>query len=87
MMEPAGTKLPEEVIDHSRCGAYSTGWLNGTHPTEVGTTVGASVCFHSYKSPEETCKYSTPIEIRNCGDYFLYYLRDTPECSLKYCSV
>ena len=81
MVEPAGTQLPESVIDMNHCGTQHSGWLNGTHPTEIGVAVKATVCFHG------SCYWSSPIQIMNCEAYFLYYLPNTPNaCSLRYCA-
>ena len=37
MIHPAGTKLPERSIARGHCGTSLPGWLNGTHPTNLGT--------------------------------------------------
>ena len=46
MKEPAGTMMPENPVNVNRCGTYSPGWLNGTHPTTEGETVKRTVCFN-----------------------------------------
>ena len=48
-----------------------TGWLNGTNPTMLDETVTRTVCFNWLGN---TCYHETEIQIRNCGDYLLYYL-------------
>jgi hypothetical protein len=40
MKEPAGTVMPEHPINVNQCGTYSPGYLNGTHPEEIGEMVG-----------------------------------------------
>ena len=46
MMEPAGTKIPEEAPPTNKCGTWGTGWLNGDHPTEPGKIVTKEVCYN-----------------------------------------
>ena len=36
MVSPAGTMIPESVIESYHCNTYRTGWLNGVHPTIQG---------------------------------------------------
>ena len=81
---PAGTKLPEEIIESYHCGTSSTGWLNGTHPTVFNEIVDRNVCFQSiYGDP---CLYQSPVQILNCGEFYLYHLENTPACRLRYCT-
>ena len=81
---PAGTQLSENSIAKRRCGTHSTGWLNGVHPTRTGQRVNRTVCFHWYSNK---CNWSTNIEIRHCGNFFLYRLEDVPTCQLRYCAT
>ena len=62
------------------------GWLNGTHPTISEETVERSVCFNFNG---DFCKNQTDIKIKNCGSYFLYYLKDVIidwPYNYRYCS-
>ncbi|RMX55983.1 hypothetical protein pdam_00016403, partial [Pocillopora damicornis] len=71
----AGTKMPTKCQPMSRCDAYKTGWLRGTHPSVAEGAVNKTVCFR-YRS---CCKYSVIIRVRNCGSYYVYHLINTPE--------
>jgi len=82
-ISPAGTRIAEEAPGTDYCGTYVTGWMQGSHPTSLGETVTRTVCFQS----GSTCQYSTVIKVRNCRQYFLYRLVDTPHCNLGYCAV
>ena len=84
MAEPAGTTIPEKPVEMDHCNTFVTGWLNGHHPTTAGETINSKVCF---TSGENSCKYQTPILIKHCTSYYLYYLEDTPNCNLGYCST
>ena len=62
------------------------GWLNGTHPTISEETVDRRVCFNFNG---DFCKIHTDIQIKNCGSYFLYYLKDVTidwPYNYRYCS-
>ena len=83
MKNPAGLQLSEEPIEPYHCGTSATGWLNGPHPTQLGQTVGMQVCFNGGGSE---CQWITSIQVKNCGNFFLYYLEDAPYCPLRYCA-
>ncbi|KAL9961270.1 hypothetical protein ACROYT_G030179 [Oculina patagonica] len=78
----AGTKMPTKCPPTHACDTHAPGWLNGGHPTVAEGKVTRQVCFHWGDS---CCKWSTNTEVRDCGSYYVYYFRDTPACSLRYC--
>ena len=87
IMGEAGTQLTEKQVEPLHCGAFVSGWLNGTHPTTEGEIVDKSVCFHFGHGV--LCKWEIQIQIVNCGSYFLYNLKDMTDvnqCNLRYCS-
>ena len=68
----------------------SIGWLNlnGTIPgKEYLEETTANVCFSTNL---DECGQSVSIQIKNCGDFNLYYLKDTsdvsPYCQFRYCT-
>ena len=81
----AGTKMTTTCVPYLRCGTDAPGWLNGAHPTVADGTVTRSVRF-SWKS--NCCEWSINIQLRNCGNYFVYYISGTPyqNGNLGYCS-
>ena len=81
-VSPAGTRIAEEAPGIQYCGTYHSGWMQGSHPTSLGETVTRTMCFQL----GSTCQYSTVIKVRNCGQFFLYRLVDTPLCYLGYCA-
>lgn len=83
MQMPAGTKIPDFPIEPHHCGTNSPGWLNGTHPLFEGDLINATVCFNY---SDNLCLWSSPIQIKHCGNFFLYNLEETPVCDLRYCS-
>ncbi|XP_078382719.1 pancreatic secretory granule membrane major glycoprotein GP2-like [Oculina patagonica] len=82
----AGTKMPTTCVPNSRCGTHASGWLNATHPTVEEDQVTRPVCF-SYAN---CCQWAINIQVRNCGDYFVYRFSGTPPanpCHLRYCGT
>ncbi|XP_068679578.1 uncharacterized protein [Montipora foliosa] len=67
------------------CDTHYRGWLTGSHPTVSDGIVNRKVCFaHSSSS---RCPFSTYIKVRNCGKFYVYKLKPTPNCHLRYCTT
>ena len=84
MMEPAGTQFSEEPLEPGHCGTDSAGWLRTPHPMEINEITKGTACF-SWKGDD--CNWEYPVQIVNCGNYFVYNLETVTVCSLRYCSV
>lgn len=80
----AGTKMVTSCPPTDRCQASVTGWLTGGHPTVHDGQVTKRVCFHWRLG---CCTWSTYIQVRNCGSFFVYYFDGTPTCNLRYCGT
>ena len=79
----AGTRMPTSCPPKKRCSTQATGWLNGGHPTVADFKVSRQVCFPWDSS---CCNWSTNIEVRNCGSFYVYHFNGTPYgCALRYC--
>ena len=80
----SGSYLPESCPQPQNdvCGTYYPGWLNGIHPTAAEGVVTRTVCFSSSTT---CCCYSIPIEVKNCGDFYVYKLMPVPICYSRYC--
>ncbi|KAK2549702.1 Zinc metalloproteinase nas-4 [Acropora cervicornis] len=79
---PAGVQMPTKPVPSFRCGTSAPGWLRGSHPARVNQIVWRRVCFNFYG---RTCIWSRRIRILNCRNFFLYELRSTAFCRLRYC--
>ncbi|XP_068703631.1 uncharacterized protein [Montipora foliosa] len=79
----AGTRMPTSCPPRYRCNTRGSGWLSGGHPSVADGRVSRTVCFHYYSC----CTYSTTIQVRNCGSFYVYYLRSSPCCNCRYCST
>lgn len=78
--------MPTSCVPGYRCGTQATGWLNGTHPTVADGKVTRQVCFRW----DSCCQWAINIQVRNCGDFFVYYIDGTPQehpCHLGYCTT
>ena len=80
---PAGYQMPESCIPTWRCATHAPGWLNGNHPSKDDGIVQRRVCYHWNNN---CCRWSNNIHIRNCGNFYVYRLRGSPTCRLRYCA-
>ena len=65
------------------CYTQYRGILQGGHPSVGDGVVSRQVCFY-YSS---SCNYYVNIKVRNCGSFFVYKLKPTPTCNLRYCTI
>ena len=74
--------MPERCVDKFSCGTHAPGWLSKSHPLVTEGVVDATVCFHWGST---CCFWSSQVKVRNCGGFYVYQLKQTPACSLRYC--
>lgn len=80
----AGTKMATSCVQTGRCGTHAPGWLDGAHPTVDEGKVTRKACF----TWDTCCSWSIDIQVRNCGDFYVYYINKTPPehpCHLRFC--
>ena len=80
--------MPTAAPGDWSCGTGAPGWLNGHHPSEADGEVDREVCFQytdENKEARKTCHWKTQISVFNCGEFMVYKLPNTPECTLRYC--
>ena len=76
--------MPTSCVAKNRCGTHAPGWLNGQHPKVEEGVVTRQVCFHW---GDNCCNWSNNVKVRNCGEFYVYELRKTPQCQLRYCGA
>lgn len=81
----AGDKMPEGMVRQNHCGTNTPIWLDGIHPTKRGENVVRRVCVNVFDL-YNGCWESFNINITNCGDYYVYYLRPPNYCAATYCA-
>ncbi|CAH3155022.1 unnamed protein product [Porites evermanni] len=79
----AGTRMPTSCPPLYKCNTNAPGWLKGGHPSVEDGQVTRKACFHW----SSCCSLSTNIKVRNCGSYYVYYLKSTGSCWYRYCST
>lgn len=84
LMGAAGTRLPVTPPNDHSCGTEAPGWMLAEHPTVIDGVVLRTICF---SWAQVTCHWESPIEVVNCGDFYLYRLLNTKTCSLRYCGT
>ena len=65
------------IVDSQKlfpCGAYFHGWLNATNPVPLDGTVNRTMCFSDLTSCNCRRGLARRIQMRNCGNYFVYKL-------------
>jgi len=78
-----GGKMPERKVEEYNCGTHDPIWLNGRHPAVNGGHVVLKACIHSFGI---ACDESFDINVKNCGDFYVYYLKPTYYCATAYCA-
>ncbi|XP_078357475.1 transmembrane protease serine 9-like [Oculina patagonica] len=78
----AGQQMPTSCVKINHCGANAPGWINGTHPSVADGASAVQVCFNW---GHNCCRWSTYIRVRNCSGFYVYELKKTPGCRLRYC--
>ena len=82
MMGKAGDQIPDKCVPSRRCGTLATGWLNGEHPSVKELVVTREVCWHW---EDDCCRFKSHVQVRNCGDFYVYGLPPAPTCVMRYC--
>jgi len=81
--EPSGLVIPEYPPGKYSCNALYSGWMNSTHPAEIGTTKTVQICF---QNEDNDCSKTQEARVTKCKGYFVYYLTDTNHHNMKYCT-
>merc|ERR1711892_872397 len=76
-------RIPENKPETLRCNTRATGWIDGTHPTDIGVAKNLKICFHWAGNG---CFWSNSASVINCGNFYMYNLENTPACHSRYCS-
>ena len=81
----AGSRMPTSCTPGNRCGTHATSWLTNGHPSVADGRMSKRICF-SYSG---SCCYALTrnINVRNCGNYYVYELTPTGSCSYRYCGT
>ena len=78
--------MSSQCAKYHACNTDYPGRLVGTHPSVSAGRVTRQVCFGKKSSSSCPCSFHTHITVRNCGSFYVYKLKPTPACSLRYCT-
>ena len=85
-----GKRMSTQCAKNKACNTYYPGWIS-SHPYSIGSSVGKKVCFGQKSSSSSRvrcpCTYHTYITVTNCGFFYVYKLKPTPTCNLRYCTT
>ena len=89
IMAGSSTRIPESPPGKYHCGTFAAGWMKGSHPTVARqSNEEVTFCFDGKGYAEwSNCQISTQGKVTHCGDFFVYYLENTPNCNLRYCAT
>ncbi|XP_072893584.1 uncharacterized protein [Hemitrygon akajei] len=76
-----GWKIPETEIPRYHCSGWNPGWLDGSHPNVGQGEVTRTVYF----TEGEGSYYFEEVKVKNCSDYFVYWLKPTSSNAV-YCT-
>merc|ERR1719427_899344 len=80
----SGAFIPEYPPGRYFCNALYPGWMNSTHPEEIGATKRVPICF---QNETNTCMDLKEALVTNCNKYFVYFLDNVPSQNMKYCTA
>lgn len=78
-------EMPTKKVDVNRCGTQSPIWMRGELPKVEKTEVTRLACINHF-GLNNGCFQSFPIEVMNCGSYYVYHLKPTSGCPMAYCA-
>ncbi|XP_045201128.2 von Willebrand factor D and EGF domain-containing protein-like [Mercenaria mercenaria] len=74
-------------IPRYHCGTHIPLWIQGTnYPSVSDGMVIRHVCGDMVSNDNNCCDYRRETAVKNCGHYFVYYLRPSEGCSMAYCT-
>lgn len=78
-------EMPTERVDVNHCGTQAPIWMKGALPNTVKITEDRIACINFFNI-FNGCYQSLLIKVRNCGGFFVYYLKPPFGCPIAYCA-
>ncbi|XP_033115335.1 von Willebrand factor D and EGF domain-containing protein-like isoform X2 [Anneissia japonica] len=94
MMYGKFAEMPTECVNVNYCGTSGPIWLDtmgqslplpGENRTFESCATLKPRNYHPKLERQHCCGFRLPVIVRNCGDFFVYFLSPTPSCMLAYC--
>ena len=80
-----GDKMPTSKVDQYHCGTDHPIWMKGIHPLVSDGTVDRKACINFFDL-NDGCHTELNMKVRNCTDFYVYYLGPAYSCPLAYCA-
>ena len=78
-------KMPTSKVDQYHCGTDHPIWMKGNHPLVSNGTVDRKACINFYDMNGDGHTESN-MKVRNCTEFYVYYLGPAYSCPLAYCA-
>ena len=81
-------EMPTQCVQTYHCGTHFPVWMNGANPSTKDGVVNRDACINYGvpSSPTACCNRKLSIKVKNCGNFFVYYLNSPPGCPAAYCA-
>ncbi|XP_076435756.1 von Willebrand factor D and EGF domain-containing protein-like [Babylonia areolata] len=79
---------PGSALALHKCGTVSPIWMNDTHPSVPGPAEMKWACVYlgDLSGAATCCSQVLAIGVKNCGHFFVYYLKASLGCPIAYCA-
>jgi len=84
-MGAAGSKIPDSPVGQKRCGTYRTTWISGGHPNNSADYHKEVMRTINIEAYGRVSSNTTDALVVNCGDFYVYYLKNAGICNSVYC--
>ena len=84
--------MPTSCPARMSCGTVVPIWMNGTHPSPSDGVVTREACGNfenhdaGYQQSFPCCEMKSTIAVKNCGSFYVYFLRPPVSCPQAYCA-
>jgi len=80
--------IPTTDPGSANCGAMSAGWMQGTVPAISDGLVTRTLCYSWAAGGQHwSCRWSSQIQVVNCGSMYLYRIPPSAGCDLGFCTT